>query len=49
MTEYFCEWASLSTTELDHGLDHPVRPLQYSCLYTIQVAKKWQFRLLLAK
>ena len=38
----------LLTMGLGHGLDHPVSSVEYSSLYTIQLAKNWQFRLVLA-
>ena len=34
----FGEWSSSLTIGLGHGLDHPVNFLQYSSLYTKQVA-----------
>ena len=44
----FCERLSPLTIGLGHGLDHPINSLQYSSLCTKQVAKNWQFKLLLA-
>ena len=41
----FGEWSSPLIIGLGHRLDHPVSSVQYSSLYTIQLAKNWQFRL----
>ena len=46
MDRIFGEWLSPSTMGLGHRLNHPVSSVQYSTLYTIQLAKTWQFRLI---
>ena len=41
----FDEWSSPLTIGLGCGLERPFSSVQYSTLYTIQLAKNWQFRL----